>query len=292
MLKNILTSLFVLYLLLFTRALPVQSISEILVPDFPGCTSPSGTPKVIYNSGTHGIVGQGEVSGSDAVYFVGDSNIMQCYCSVDGRGIQTNWWKFSSLSHRQIDSLKKLGWIYVPDGQAWGLEKAPYLARNISYSCAVSGVGGSSGSNGGTGGPGSAPVCDSAKPQAPTLLSVSRRGGSATLTWTKVDNATHYTVYYGPDSKNWAYSVPDTGNVTQFTINGLNPGTDYSFSVRGVNNCMPGDPSVNPQVLGASTGQVLGLAATGNWLQIVLLLALAAASLGMSVLSRRSGRVK
>jgi hypothetical protein len=80
------------------------------------------------------------------------------------------------------------------------------------------------------------------------------------------------------------------GNVTTYTVGGLNPGTTYYFSVRGVNDCMPSDPSAaSPgQVLGASTGgQVLGLAFTGNSSLIYLLLSAGCASLILSFASQR-----
>jgi hypothetical protein len=106
------------------------------VPSFPSCVSPFGTLRVEYSNGTHGIVGSGSTyTGSDTVYQVSDTTLTQCFCSSDGVGIQTNWWKASSLSENQIDVLKAQGWHYVPAGDLWGLEAAPYVAKNISYAC-------------------------------------------------------------------------------------------------------------------------------------------------------------
>ncbi|TSC88177.1 MAG: Uncharacterized protein G01um101416_200 [Microgenomates group bacterium Gr01-1014_16] len=100
------------------------------------CTSPSGSVKVSYDSGIHGVPGDlGEYIGSDIVYTVSDTTLVQCFCAVSGSGIQTNWWRDNSLSQSQIDQLVSDGWIYIPDGSAWGLDSVPYLAKNSSYNC-------------------------------------------------------------------------------------------------------------------------------------------------------------
>lgn len=284
MLKSILSVFSILILLLSAGANSVTATSNITPPDFPTCSAPTGTLKVSYESGVHGIPGQGEVTGSDSVYLLENSNVLQCFCAPDTQGIQTNWWKIGSLSAKQIITLKKLGWIYIPSGSVWGLDNTAYMAQNLSFSCASQGGGGSS--SGGTGGAGSAPVCDSAQPKAPKLLSVFRKGSSATLVWTKEELATHYTIYYGTDPDNFTHSVVNTGNVTSFTINELDPNASYAFSVRAVNNCMPSDPSGDPQVLGASTN-VLGLAATGTLPQIILYSAIGFVSMLVFLLSRK-----
>ncbi|GAB4027731.1 MAG: hypothetical protein Fur0011_6460 [Candidatus Microgenomates bacterium] len=105
-------------------------------PNFPSCLSPQGTIRVFYPDGTHGIVGSSqEYVGSDTVYDLDESTLLQCFCSVDGTGIQTNWWNASSLSEEQVEVLKKEGWFYVPDGSLWGLVADPFVAKNVSYSC-------------------------------------------------------------------------------------------------------------------------------------------------------------
>lgn len=114
----------------------------------------------------------------------------------------------------------------------------------------------------GCGGWPGAPVCDSAKPDAPVLLSINRQGTSATLSWTAVEQATHYSILYGLNPGEYIYGVVNTGNVTSYTINELDPNTKYYFTVRAVNNCMPSDDAS-----GIGGGQVLGattMAATGN----------------------------
>ncbi len=120
-------------------------------PSFPACANPQGTLQVSYPSGNHGIVGDSQsFNGADSVYDLPEGNHMQCFCSVDGSGIQTNWWKVSSLTEEQIQILKNQGWFYVPNGALWGLSADPYLAINGNYTCGGGGSGG--GNNGGGGG--------------------------------------------------------------------------------------------------------------------------------------------
>lgn len=125
-------------------------------PDFPNCVSPKGTVTSSYPSGSFGIAGStGSFSGSDTVYKLSPDTLTQCFCSVDGAGTQTNWWKVSSLTNTEINELVAQGWIFVPDGSVWGLDQAPYLAKNANYSCKSGGgsggsSGGSSSSNGGS----------------------------------------------------------------------------------------------------------------------------------------------
>ncbi len=284
------TLLFGILFLLLGLLLPLTSlaVSELVVPNFPACTSPTGSLKISYDSGIHGIVGDTNTYvGSDQVYIVNDSQLSQCFCSSAGNGIQTDWWKVSSLSQSQIATLEKLGWIFVPSGSAWGLDDSPYMAKNFPYSCLTGGNGG--GSNGGTGGGGQAPVCDSKKPAAPSLNSVVRNGSTAILTWSAVSDATHYSISYGLAPGNYIYGVPNTGKVTTYTIGSLDPSKTYYFSVRAVNNCMPSDASgPGGQVLGASTGQVLGLASTGNTTQVLLALGAGVILFGLSLCLKSS----
>ncbi len=111
-------------------------------PLFPSCTNPSGTIKVSYDSGVHGIVGDASVhQGRDTVYSVGEGTFSQCFCAQDGtNGIQTNWWKVSSLTADEIQILKNEGWYLIPNGSLWGLDEAPYMAQNANYACGSQGT--------------------------------------------------------------------------------------------------------------------------------------------------------
>lgn len=122
-----------LFYLLVSTATPAFAVTK---PSFPACANPQGTTKVSYADGTHGIVGStATYTGKDAVYTLSDDTVTQCFCSADGVGIQTNWWKASSLTEEEINILKSEGWFYIPAGNLWGLDQAPYVAQNISYSC-------------------------------------------------------------------------------------------------------------------------------------------------------------
>ncbi len=152
--------LFVLASGIYLWFIPTVSVRAMIVPSFPACASPQGTVKVSYPSGTHGIVGDPKnYTGSDTVYTLTDTTLLQCFCAQDGSGIQTNWWKVSSMSQEEVDELVSEGWIYVPNGSVWGLDESAYLVKNNQYSCkGGTGGGGSSGSgdsgssSGGTGG--------------------------------------------------------------------------------------------------------------------------------------------
>jgi hypothetical protein len=108
----------------------------ITTPTFPYCTDPQGVVKITYTEGIHGIPGNYNTNvGSDTVYYLSDDTLMQCFCSINGDGTQTNWWKVSSLTLDQVETLLGWGWTYIPDGSAWGLVEAPYVAFNSSYLC-------------------------------------------------------------------------------------------------------------------------------------------------------------
>jgi len=86
-----------------------------------------------------------------------------------------------------------------------------------------------------------APVCTDAVPPAPSITSaVSIGGNSVKVTWIKVTPATSYTILYGTKKSTYPYSVFDTGNTDNYTINGISNGC---FVIKAVNGCMPGPQS-------------------------------------------------
>lgn len=113
-------------------------------PDFPSCVNPQGSVVASYSTGTHGVPGVTTAyQGSDTVYKITNEILSQCLCTENSEGIQTNWWKVSSLSSNDIESLKTQGWVFIPDGSAWGLDSSAYLAKNSNYSCrGIGGIGG------------------------------------------------------------------------------------------------------------------------------------------------------
>lgn len=99
------------------------------------------------------------------------------------------------------------------------------------------------------------PQCTATQPSAPVLTSVIKSGTQATLTWTKVNLATHYVIAYGITPTNLEYGVPNTGNVTTYTIKSLNANTKYYFTVYAVNDCMP---SAGSTIMGSVAGSATG----------------------------------
>jgi hypothetical protein len=137
--KFLLSLLFLNIIGMFFNVTSAYAITE---PSFPSCINPQGTLKANYTSGTHGVPGDTKTyTGSDSVYKLTNSTLIQCLCPTDGNGIQTNWWKVSGMSENDINSLKNNGWIFIPNGSVWGLDNEPYLTKNLKYSC-IGGIGG------------------------------------------------------------------------------------------------------------------------------------------------------
>ena len=130
-----------LFSALITLSLVVGStapVKAVTPPDFPACSSQITAPVIAsYSNGTHGVPGDSNTyTGKDTVYALdGKNKVVQCLCIDNGNGIQTNWWKVSSLVDSDIKILQNLGWILVQNGSAWGLDADPYMAKNSAYSC-------------------------------------------------------------------------------------------------------------------------------------------------------------
>lgn len=148
-------------LTLVTLTGTVRPIFAVNLPNFPSCINPSGTVIAQYDTGTHGIAGSsGTYTGADTVYNTGAGTIVQCFCSSDGNGIQTDWWNASSLTQEEVEILKSQGWHYIPDGNLWGLSAEPYIAKNSTYSCLPTGGGNpNGGGDGRSDGRSSCPEC-------------------------------------------------------------------------------------------------------------------------------------
>lgn len=134
--RNLLLSVLLVVVLLLVS---VGNVYATTTPSFPACANPQGEIKASYDSGTHGVAGDGSTySGKDTVYTLSDNTLTQCLCTDNGRGIQTNWWKASSFTQEEKDVLINQGWILITSGLVWGLDDAPYLAQNLSYTCTSS----------------------------------------------------------------------------------------------------------------------------------------------------------
>lgn len=139
--QNLVLSFAILVAFLTAKS-PSYAVSTV---DEVSCVNPTGTIKVNYESGTHGIVGSLDLySGKDTVYSIKEDQLMQCFCEENGTGIQTNWKRVASLDSDEAKILKSEGYISVPSGSAWGLEDKPYVAKNIGYTCKSSSTNGTS----------------------------------------------------------------------------------------------------------------------------------------------------
>ena len=148
--KHVITISLLFYIVFIATA---YSAIAVTIPSFPSCLNPQGTLDEPIKEGIHGVPGDTTgYTGIDAVYkLTNNDTVMQCLCPPNGKAIQTNWWKIPELTDQEIEELKNDGWIYIPNGAAWGLSNAPYLAKNIQYSC-IGGKGDDGGKNDDNGG--------------------------------------------------------------------------------------------------------------------------------------------
>ncbi|HSA83531.1 MAG TPA: hypothetical protein VLF20_01440 [Patescibacteria group bacterium] len=114
--RHILVSIVFLFVFLFAF---IGSVSAIVFPDFGSCLNPRIAASQV-NSGTnHGVVGSSTAySGTDSIYRLSDGNVLQCLCQDNGDGIQTIWFRASSMTQEDSAYLLANGWIYVPTGSA------------------------------------------------------------------------------------------------------------------------------------------------------------------------------
>lgn len=134
--KGFIQSVFAVLLVVVSALSVAKSANAATTPNFPSCIAPTGSLKVNYDSGVHGIPGDSNTyTGKDSVYTISENALTQCFCPTNGAGIQTNWVKAGVYSENDVKVLTAQGWIYVPTGKVWGLEDTPYLAKNESYSC-------------------------------------------------------------------------------------------------------------------------------------------------------------
>src|SRR5258705_13367062 len=97
---------FVLSFVALLQQLVATQVYALTIPQFPSCVNPQGTVLASYDSGAHGVIGNANsFNGSDKVFTISDTTVMQCLCPENGDGIQTNWVKASSFSDDDIKIL-------------------------------------------------------------------------------------------------------------------------------------------------------------------------------------------
>lgn len=105
------------------------------MPEFGSCLNPQWSKTQENNGSNHGVVGVGTYAGVDSIYET-NGNVLQCLCTPEGKGYQTNWLKAENMSKAEMQELESQGWIYVAYGEDWGLHKSKYMAKNTEYTCA------------------------------------------------------------------------------------------------------------------------------------------------------------
>ena len=101
--------------------------------------------------------------------------------------------------------------------------------------------------------PGIGGGCVAAVPSIPSGLTA--RTGTANkidLSWSPVDNVTHYGIVYGLSPGVYIYGAANVGNTTQFTVGGLAPSTRYYFAVFAVNDCAASGYSTEANALSST----------------------------------------
>lgn len=129
--KALLTSLTAAGLFL-GAATPAQAYN---MPEFGSCLNPQWSKTQENHGSDHGVVGIGTYAGVDSIY-ESNGNVLQCLCTTNGKGYQTNWLKADLLSKNEMQDLQAQGWIYVAHGEDWGLNNSKYMAKNSEYTCA------------------------------------------------------------------------------------------------------------------------------------------------------------
>lgn len=111
------------------------------------------------------------------------------------------------------------------------------------------------------------PKCGDSAPKAPILyepnhrlLPKAKEKGAIRLQWTKVPDASNYSVFYGLTPKNYIYSAADVGDTNNFTVRFL-ANKKYYFAVTAKAGCA-GSPKSNEWV-GRPGGGGVSLAASG-----------------------------
>lgn len=137
--KRIINTFVAFSLILSTSVAAVHAVD---VPSFPACPNPGGEIIANYDSGTHGVPGNlSDFEGSDQVFKLSDTQVVQCLCPTSGEGVQTVWWKNTGLSSTDVSILLKEGWVRIPNGSLWGLDNAEYFAKNSNFICGDKGGG-------------------------------------------------------------------------------------------------------------------------------------------------------
>jgi hypothetical protein len=134
---QIIKLLTILSFLVFFSIRPAFAQTAPINPPQTTCITPTGDKIVTYLDGIHGVPGNLQTfTGKDEVFALANDDALQCFCATNGTGVETIWWSsFTGLTQAEIDNLVAQGWVFVPNGSAWGLATKPYLAKNTNFTC-------------------------------------------------------------------------------------------------------------------------------------------------------------
>lgn len=95
-------------------------------------------------------------------------------------------------------------------------------------------------------------VVDKTAPASPTLTLTATSAGSASLSWSTVEGASQYILWYGTSSGTYQYGA-NVGNVNTYTVQGLGEGS-YYFVVRSIDQAGNGSGNSNEVATGTIAG--------------------------------------
>ncbi len=78
--------------------------------------------------------------------------------------------------------------------------------------------------------------------------------GEIQISWVQTDNTDHYSISYGPKSREYQWGAANIGAGRDFIIRGLTPGKTYYIVISAVNSC--GGSAFSSEVKASATGKV------------------------------------
>ncbi len=79
--------------------------------------------------------------------------------------------------------------------------------------------------------------CETPKPPENVKAKAGPGSGQITLNWDKSSGVKYYNITYGPSSLHYEWGNPNVGDVSEYIVSGLTPGSPYYFIVSAVNDC-------------------------------------------------------
>lgn len=172
------------------------------------------------------------IAGDTGVFY--STNTGSSWAQTDPIGSGTPIWETVAVSS---DATKNLA--AESSARVYLAGVLPSTATPTPTATPVPNSGGNSGSSS------SVPSCGDQSPiNTPDLFQIDAGLTQVTLYFTPVDHANKYFITYGNGTATSGYGVEfgqgETHGVISYTINSLSSNTQYSFTVRGGNGCMPG----------------------------------------------------